>query len=185
MSTPVGAVATRNLPHPARTVFAAWLDPAQFGKWMFPGDELLGLSADPVVGGRFCFTVRRHGHVLHHVGRYVRIEQARGLSFTWDVARDGCTADSVIDVMLWPSAAGCFVRVTRYLSPFPGLAEVAQHEADLRRMLDNLSEHLRQASTRPASRSRDGSLARGQAPGEYGRCGWTGPWPGTGGPAPA
>ena len=161
MSTPVRAVATRNLPHRARFVFATWLDPAQFAKWMFPGDELLSLRCDPVVGGRFCFTLRRDGHLLHHVGRYVRIEQARGLSFTWDVTEHPGAAVSLIDVMLRPSAAGCFVTVTRYLSPCPGLAEVAQHEADLCRMLDNLSDHLRQASALQTPPGQGGSVSGG------------------------
>jgi len=119
--------------------------PSSSGTGSFPDDELLGLRCEPVVGGRFCFAVRRDSHVLHHAGRYLRIEPARGLSFTWDVTGHPAAAASVIDVMLRPSTPGCFVTVTHYPNPGFAPAEVTRHEADLHRMLDSLAEHLRRA----------------------------------------
>ena len=76
MITALRAVAARGLPYPADTVFAAWLDSAQLGTWMFAGDHVVNLRAEPVVGGAFTFVVRRDGEVLHHEGRYRPAGQA-------------------------------------------------------------------------------------------------------------
>jgi uncharacterized protein YndB with AHSA1/START domain len=151
MITALRAVAARDLPHPAETVFAAWLDGAQLGAWMFAGDHVVDLRAEPVVGGAFTFVVRRGGEVLHHEGRYRRIEPARALSFTWDVTEHSTGAVSTIDVILQPRTDGCAVTVTHHLGSDFDPADLPQREADLGRMLDTLDEHLRTVS-RPDDR---------------------------------
>lgn len=67
-------------------LFDAWLDPENLSAWLFASDkEILSIELDDQVGGSFCFSVRRNGQKVDHVGKYLKIDRAKVLSFTWEV----------------------------------------------------------------------------------------------------
>jgi uncharacterized protein YndB with AHSA1/START domain len=67
-------------------VFDAWFDRSNIARWLFVMDRDVGqVKMDPRPEGTFSFTVRRDGKPVEHVGRYIKIDRPRFLSFTWDV----------------------------------------------------------------------------------------------------
>ena len=104
----------------AEQVFDAWLDPFMLGRWMFGPDvrdeQIVRLTLDPRVGGRFSFVVRRKEQEIDHIGRYLEIERPRRLVFTWAVApnpEDG----SRVTVEIRPLARGCELTLVHRMQP--------------------------------------------------------------------
>lgn len=102
---PVTVRVTRRFSASPEKVFDAWLDPAMIGRWMFGpalrDEEILRISVDPRVGGRFSFLVRRDGQELDHVGTYVELDRPWRLVFTWGVNRDsGDTSRVTVEIEL-------------------------------------------------------------------------------------
>ena len=96
-------------------VFDAWLDPTMIGQWMFgPSlreEEIVRLSVDAQVGGRFSFLVRRQGQEIDHVGKYLEIDRPRRLVFTWGIA--GLSVDETdVTVDIEPLEVGCELTLT-------------------------------------------------------------------------
>jgi uncharacterized protein YndB with AHSA1/START domain len=84
MSTPQSKLfvtVTKQLTATPEIAFDAWLDPALIGRWMFGkalrDEEILRIETDPRLGGAFSFLVRRQGHDIDHVGRYLVIDRPR------------------------------------------------------------------------------------------------------------
>lgn len=105
----------RRFAAPAERVFDAWLDPEMIGQWMFgPNlreEEIVSLTVDPQVGGRFSFLVRRQGKELDHVGKYLEIDRPRRLVFTWGIA--GFSVDETdVTIEIVPLDAGCELKLT-------------------------------------------------------------------------
>ena len=105
----------RRFAAPAERVFDAWLDPEMIGQWMFgPNlreEEIVSLTVDPQVGGRFSFLVRRQGKELDHVGKYLEIDRPRRLVFTWGIA--GISVDETdVTIEIVPLDAGCELTLT-------------------------------------------------------------------------
>lgn len=91
-----------------KRVFAAWLDPATAGRWLFatasrPVDEVL---IDARVGGSFRFAERRRRQVVQHVGRYLEIAPPRRLAFTLETS-DRPEALSRVTIDIAPRGEGC------------------------------------------------------------------------------
>jgi uncharacterized protein YndB with AHSA1/START domain len=104
----------------AEQVFDAWLDPFMLGRWMFGPDvrdeQIVRLTLEPKVGGRFSFVVRRREQEIDHVGRYLELDRPRRLVFTWAIAPsqgDG----SRVTVEIRPLARGCELTLVHRMEP--------------------------------------------------------------------
>ncbi|CAN5181558.1 SRPBCC family protein [soil metagenome] len=127
---------------PPAKVFAAWLDPAEIGEWMFGpevrDETIVSLENDPVVGGRFRFVVDRAGQRLEHVGEYLEIVPGQRLVFTWGV---GDQPPSTVKLVIAPFGGGSQLDLVHDLGP-----AWSQHIDKIRAgwsvMLDALSHRL-------------------------------------------
>ena len=112
------AVARRHIMAPAERLFDAWIEPAVVGTWMFGRnvreEEIVSLEADPKLGGRYSFVVRREGKLFDHAGQYLEVDRPRRLSFTWGVRPQD--QESRVHVEIVPRKKGCEVAVTQDLS---------------------------------------------------------------------
>lgn len=101
-------------------VFDAWLDADKLGQWMFGpslrDEEIVRLSVDSRVGGRFSFLVRRQGVEIDHVGSYRVIDRPRHLVFTWGIAGHS-TEESVVDIKIRTLETGCELTLTHEMDP--------------------------------------------------------------------
>lgn len=97
----------------AERVYDAWLDPARAGKWLFATDngEMVKVSIDARVGGRFEFVDRRDGVDVAHVGEYRELDRPRRIVFTFAVPLYSEVYTTVfIDIM--PLESGCELTLT-------------------------------------------------------------------------
>ena len=74
------AQATRDYDASPQAVFRAWTDPVAARSWLCSGGDA---RMDPVVDGLYYLAMRYQGNVYPHYGRYLRVEPARALEFTW------------------------------------------------------------------------------------------------------
>jgi uncharacterized damage-inducible protein DinB/uncharacterized protein YndB with AHSA1/START domain len=99
---PVAARVTHHFRASPERVFDAWLDPDMIGRFMFGphlrDEQIVRLSSDPRIGGKFSFVVRRQGEEIDHVGEYLELDRPRRLVFTWAVADDADDSRVVIDI---------------------------------------------------------------------------------------
>ncbi|HEX7048502.1 MAG TPA: SRPBCC family protein [Gammaproteobacteria bacterium] len=117
---PVEVRVTRHFNAPPERVFDAWLDPVMLRRWMFGpevrDEEVVRLTLDARVGGRFSFVVRRDEEIIDHVGEYLEIARPRRLVFTWGIA--GVSVDeSRVVIEMKPTDAGCEFVLTHELDP--------------------------------------------------------------------
>ena len=108
----------------AERVFDAWLDTQWIGRWMFGkalrDEEIVRLTLDARVGGKFSFVVRRQGQEIDHVGRYLELERPRRIVFTWGIAGVSDTDESRVVVEIEPREPrgnGCELTLTHHLPP--------------------------------------------------------------------
>lgn len=118
--SPVRVQVTQRFAASAERVFDAWLDPERLGRWMFGralrDEDVLRLTLDPRVGGRFSFVVRRQGEEIDHVGHYLVLERPRRLVFTWSIAPE--TGDpSRVAIEIVAQGKGCELTLTHELHP--------------------------------------------------------------------
>lgn len=76
------AVVRRSLSAPRDRVYEAWLDPAIMARWMSPTGRALA-TTDPRPGGQFRVVMLGSDDQIEHTGRYMELEYARRLVFTW------------------------------------------------------------------------------------------------------
>jgi len=119
-AAPVQVRVTQRFAASPERVFDAWLDTAMIGKFMFGSqlrdEEIVRLTLDARVGGKFSFVVRRQGQEIDHIGRYLEIARPRRLVFTWAIAPSADDASRVaIDIA--PSGTGCELVLTHELAP--------------------------------------------------------------------
>jgi uncharacterized protein YndB with AHSA1/START domain len=97
-------------------VFAAWLDPATAGRWLFAtaSRPVSEVAIDARVGGSFRFVERRRGRVARQVGRYLEIVPARRLAFTLE-ASGHPEALSRVTIDIAPCGQGCELVLSQAL----------------------------------------------------------------------
>ncbi len=102
-------VVRREIRASAEELFDAWLDPASLAVFMRPGGtEHTTIKVDPRVGGAFDIHMHLESGTVPHKGRYLDIDRARRLVFTWNS----------------PNAGGNDSRVTVEFRPARGKTEV-------------------------------------------------------------
>jgi uncharacterized protein YndB with AHSA1/START domain len=115
---PFGRVVKR-FAAPPEKVFDAWLDTKMIGTFMFGpqlrDEQIVRLSLEARVGGKFSFAVRRQGNEIDHIGEYLEIDRPKRLVFTWGIKGDSQGAKVIIDIK--PHAAGCELTLTHELAP--------------------------------------------------------------------
>ena len=107
----------------AERVFDAWLDPKKAGAWLFatPTGEMVRVEIDARVGGAFCFTDRRDGEDIDHVGHYEVIDRPHRLVFTFSVPKFSAEVTRVsLDIVALES--GCELTLT-HTGVLPDYAE--------------------------------------------------------------
>ena len=115
VESPITVRVQRAYTHSPERVFDAWLDPALLGRWMFGpairDEEIVRLTVDPRVGGKFSFVVRRQGAEIDHVGEYLEIDRPTRLVFTWGTA-DNLPETSRVTIEIAPRDGGCELTLT-------------------------------------------------------------------------
>ncbi len=116
---PVVRVERRLSASPER-VFDAWLDPSWIARFMFGphlrDEQIVSLSNEPRVGGRFHYKVSRAGTEIDHTGTYREIERPRRLVFTWGVDQEQGDL-SVVTIAIAADGDGCLLTLTHKLHP--------------------------------------------------------------------
>lgn len=76
---------SREFQSTAESVFNAWLDPKQAGKFLFvtPTGVMKRVEIDARVGGKFCIIETRDGVDADHEGEYLEIERPHHLRFSF------------------------------------------------------------------------------------------------------
>lgn len=69
----------------AESVFDAWLDPKQAGRFLFvtPTGVMKKVEIDARIGGKFCIIETRDGVDADHMGEYLEIERPDYLRFSF------------------------------------------------------------------------------------------------------
>lgn len=117
---PVEARVERQFEVDSEKVFDAWLDPERIAQWMFGpnvrDEEIVRLTLDPKVGGRFSFVVNRNGSEIDHIGEYRVIDHPSRLVFTWAVAPDPVDS-SLVTIDISSLGVGCKLTLVHQLPP--------------------------------------------------------------------
>lgn len=105
----------RQYPYAAERVYAAWLDPALAGRFLFatPAGEMVRVALDPRVGGTFEFADRRDGIDVIHTGKYIALVPPTSILFEFSV--DG-SPSSRVQINITPGEAGCELTLTHTMS---------------------------------------------------------------------
>jgi uncharacterized protein YndB with AHSA1/START domain len=140
----VNAYARKRYTVPPERVFAAWLEPKLIGQWMFGPrlreEEVLRISVDARVGGRFSFLVRRDGEELDHVGTYLEIEPQQRLIFTWGIGEPDGKSRVIVEFVRTPDG-GCETTLTHEMDP-EWTEYIDRTEKAWTKMMDALAELL-------------------------------------------
>jgi uncharacterized protein YndB with AHSA1/START domain len=147
MTPPVHAIAMHRFGVSAERVFDTCLDPAWVGRWMFgpviPNEQLVRLTLEPRVGGKFSFVTQREGGTeVEHIGEYLAVDRPSLLVFKW-ATRDHPADVSRVVIEISPCDEGCDVKLTQVMganwSAFVDRAANAWSQ-----MLDALERAIRQ-----------------------------------------
>ena len=147
---PVVVSLTRLFGAAPERVFDAWLDPAMIGRWMFGpavrDEEVIRISVDPRIGGRFSFLVRREDREIDHVGTYLELERPRRLAFTWGIAGEADESRVSLDIAPHGTGTGSELALSHELHP--DWADYARRtETAWAKMLRALWEILREEAS--------------------------------------
>jgi len=81
-------------------------------------EQIVSLSNDPRVGGKFSFVVRRQTNELDHVGTYKEIIRPYRLVFSWGVAIAGKSdGETLVAIDIKPHEKGSELILTHELAP--------------------------------------------------------------------
>jgi uncharacterized protein YndB with AHSA1/START domain len=102
----------RRCPFDAASVFAAWVEPALAGQWLFAtaSRPMVRTRIDARVGGCFCLTERRWTRIVEHRGEYVDVAPPRRLAFT--LSTPDLDGETRIAVDIEPRSSGCALTLT-------------------------------------------------------------------------
>lgn len=148
--SPISVRITRQFQASPARVFDAWLTPSLIQQWMFGArlreEEILSISVDERVGGKFSFLVRRQEHILDHNGTYLDLAPPFRLVFTWGVGKYAAD-ESQVTVDITPSAYGCELTLVHRMDN--KYAEYASRtEAGWNKMIGLLAEILSEIDQR-------------------------------------
>lgn len=125
-------------------VFNSWINPEMISQWMFGPhireEEIVHLQADPQVGGRFSFLVRRQGKEIDHFGEYLEVDPPRQLSFSWAV-RDG-SSQSQVTIHFVETTEGCDLILAHTL-PSEWIEYAERTAESWAKMLTSLAENIK------------------------------------------
>jgi uncharacterized protein YndB with AHSA1/START domain len=95
----------------AASIFAAWVDPAIAGKWLFATAvrPLASARIDGRAGGSFRLREQREGRMVEHCGSYVAFLPPCHLAFT--LSTPDHPADTRIDVDIASRPRGCMLTL--------------------------------------------------------------------------
>lgn len=79
-------------------------------------EQIVSLSNEPRVGGRFHYKVSRAGTEIDHTGTYREIDRPRRLAFTWGVDQEQGDL-SVVTIEIAADGDGCLLTLTHKLHP--------------------------------------------------------------------
>jgi len=111
-----GEQATLRLVHrcsfDAATVFAAWVEPALAGQWLFAtaSRPMVRARIDARVGGCYCLTEQRGTRLVEHRGEFVDVAPPRRLAFT--LSTPDLDGETRIAVDIEPQPSGCALVLT-------------------------------------------------------------------------
>ncbi|WP_110054650.1 SRPBCC family protein [Chitinophaga sp. S165] len=119
---PVHAVITGLFSVTPDQVFNAFLDTRIMGQFMFgPGvrndEEIISLDNEPIVGGKFTYSVLRQGNRFDHVGEYITIDRPHHIVFTWSVKQDPTGSHSRVVIDIAEVINGCELTLTHEMPP--------------------------------------------------------------------
>ena len=108
----------------ADTLFAAWLDAATAGRWLFATSTrpVTEAAIDARVAGRFRFVEQRARDCVQHTGEYLAIERHRRLVFT--LASEPEREPTRVVVEFVATGRGAHVTVTHAQVPKRRAAEL-------------------------------------------------------------
>ena len=135
----VSVEVTRRLPAPPDTVFDAWFDPENLGRWLFATAEgrMERVEVDPRVGGRFEIDERRGGELARHWGTYVEIDRPRRLAFDFGTSFEA--TPTRVTVTIVPDGEGSLLTL-RHEGVWSDWEDRTRHGWDM--ILGNLERTL-------------------------------------------
>ena len=71
---------TRTIPATPEEVYDVWIDPKSPGGPWYGAERVI---LDPVVDGLYYFAVKHEGRIWAHYGRFVKLERAKVVEYTW------------------------------------------------------------------------------------------------------
>jgi len=102
----------RHCPSDAASTFAAWVEPAVAGQWLFAtaGRPMVCARVDARIGGCYCLTEQRGTRIIEHRGEYIDVVPTRRLAFT--LSTPDLDGETLIAVDFEPRPRGCTLTVT-------------------------------------------------------------------------
>jgi uncharacterized protein YndB with AHSA1/START domain len=137
---------SRTIPASAPEVFDVWMDSKSPGGPWFGAERVI---LHPVVDGLFYFAVKHQGRTWPHYGRFLKIERARRVEYTWmSEATKG--AESMVLVTLEPK--GDQTEVTLRHSGVPDDEMGHQHKEGWTWVLSMLANRFEAQTPAPVSK---------------------------------
>jgi uncharacterized protein YndB with AHSA1/START domain len=136
MSEATSVTVRRTLPAAAAEVFASWTSAEEAHHWLASGGRVL---LDARVDGLFFIEMIYKGRGYPHYGRYLRVEAARLLEFTW-MSEGTRGKETVVRVEL--TARGGETDLVLTHSGFATAEEAAPHEGGWAELLEDLAKRL-------------------------------------------
>ena len=129
----------------AASLFAAWIEPALAGQWLFATATrpMVKTRIDARAGGQYCLAERRGVGIVEHRGQYIDVVPPRRLAFT--LSTPDLDGETLVCVDIGPRRAGCAVTLTH---AHLGTDEIMRARQRWLGVLYGLGETLDTAATR-------------------------------------
>lgn len=111
--SPVHVRVSRRYAFPPAKVFNAWIIPQEASKFLFatPTGRVTRVEIDPRAGGKFTIVDERDGEFIEHTGKYLAVEPAKRLAFSFSVPKYGNEVTRVFLEFI-PYLGGCELILT-------------------------------------------------------------------------